>query len=148
MRISDFESIRKIAAEQQNFTIPPLYVLWLLQRIKGDICLVAETGGGALQAYLLAVPVDNSASSILVWQLASTAPLAQSTAVNTLIDFFDGLCKAAHVELLFFTAVPDSSTFRTLRRHIAATWKTEPLRTTDLHELVAPGEVEFVVKLR
>jgi len=143
IRVADFEFIRELASEQPNFTIPPVYVLWLLCKIKGDICLLAETEAGEPLGYLLSVPLTNPVSSLFVWQLASKHPIAASSAVRILVQQLKALCLEVGFKTIYFSAVPDSAAFRALRRYIKDIFSVDPVSTGVLHEMVAPGETEF-----
>ncbi len=72
LEFGDFAFVRSLAAEQPNFTIPPPYVLWLLLKIRKNVCLVAEDQRVGPLAYLLAIP-DEPPGSLYVWQLAASA---------------------------------------------------------------------------
>jgi len=148
MEIRDFRFIRDVAARQPNFTIPPPYVLWLLLKIKGDICLVAEGPEKERLAYLLAVRVNEPVGALYVWQLASDEKPASSRGIYLLVLALRGFASHEQITSIFFSAIPKSATMRTLRRYIREVFETEPVETQLLHEFVAPGESEFRIDLK
>ena len=84
LEVSDFAFVRGLASEQPNFTIPPPYVLWLLLKIRRNVCLIAEDDRVGPVAYLLAVPVQPS-NSLYVWQLAASEKGKRGGAVLQLL---------------------------------------------------------------
>jgi len=56
LEIGDFQFVRNLASKQPNFTVPSTYLLWLLLRIDGAICLVSEHSTKGPLAYLVALP--------------------------------------------------------------------------------------------
>lgn len=148
MAIDDYGFIRDTAAKQRNFTIPPLYVLWLLARIKGEICFVAEDAEGGRLAYLLAVPVSEPPNALFVWQLAARNELANSDAVRALIQALKQQCLRGDIGSIYFSSIPNTAVLRILKGYIREIFDTEPIQTSVLHELIAPGEVEFRIDLK
>lgn len=148
MSLEDYGFIRDTAAQQRNFTIPPLYVLWLLSKIKGDICLVAEDRVGGRLAYLLAVPVTEPPNSLFVWQLAARHDLRNSEAVRSLVQHLKQECIRHSIKSIHFSSIPNTAVFRTLKGYVRDIFQTEPIQTSSIHELVAPGEVEFRIDLK
>jgi hypothetical protein len=108
---------------------------------------VAEDAEGGRLAYLLAVPLSAPKGSMFIWQLASREGEV-SEAVLVLVRGLKRICDEQHVTSLFFTSDPDSAGFRAIRRYVQTVFDTEPVRTSALHAVIAPGEVEFRVKLR
>jgi len=148
MGVEDYGFVRDTAAQQRNFTIPPLYVLWLLSKIKGDICLVAEDAAGGRLAYLLAVPVSEPPHALFVWQLAARHDLANSEAARALIQQLKRQCSRGKVESIYFSSLPNTAVLRILKGYIREIFDTEPIQTSVLHELIAPGEAEFRIDLK
>ncbi|MCU1284077.1 MAG: hypothetical protein JWO13_427 [Acidobacteriales bacterium] len=147
VRVEDFQFIRDLAARQPNFTIPPAYVLWLLLRIKGDICLIAEDDRGNLLAYLLAVPIESPEKSLYVWQLASAEAGAEQGAVYQLLLRLRDLCRKLGTQSVIFSALADSSEFRVVRQHLSTILGKHPKMTAQLPPLIAPDEAEFRIDL-
>jgi hypothetical protein len=85
LEIVDFSFVQDLASKQENFTVPPTYVLWLMLRIKGAISLVAEHSTRGPLAYLLAVPVEGPEDSMFVWQLAVSKGTVRGKAVLALL---------------------------------------------------------------
>lgn len=145
MDITDFTFIRDVAARQPNFTIPPPYVLWLLLKIKGDICLVAEGPQKERLAYLLAVPVSDPAGALYVWQLATS--VVSPEAIYLLLSALRATAVAQRFDSIYFSAMPNSASLRTIQKHIRM-FSVEPVKTNIVPEFIAPGEVEFKVDLK
>lgn len=146
--MKDFSFVRELAAKQPNFTIPPTYVLWLLMKIKGDICLVAEEKKSGPVAYLLAVPIEEQENSLYVWQLASAAIGDNDNAVLPILWKLHEITEQTKVRSMFFSAFPKSAEFRRIKRYIRTVWAAKPQATRVLADIVAPGETEYRIDLR
>ncbi len=147
MSLEDYGFIRDTAAQERNFTIPPLYVLWLLSKIKGDICLVAEDVVGGRLAYLLAVPVSEPPNSLFVWQLAVRDHASSSDAIRSLLLKLHQISTSIGISSIFFSSIPGSAAHRAISKHIKDIVSKEPVQTSLLEEMIAPGEVEFRIDL-
>lgn len=147
VQVKDFQFIRDLAANQPNFTIPPSYVLWLLLRIKGDVCLLAEDRSGQRLAYLLAVPIEAPANSLYVWQLAGVDQPDMEGVIHEVLRELDKSAKTQGIKSLIFSAIPTSPSFRKIRLYIARIWNTEPGHVRTLPDIIAPDETEFQVDL-
>lgn len=148
LQVADFTFVRELAAEQTNFTIPPPYVLWLLLKIKGDICLVAEDETGALISYLLAVPIEQPANSLYVWQLAVSEDAPPMESVQPLLFQLRNITKTIGTKSIIFSTIPKSSAYRAIRRYCRSVFNAEPSPTVVLPKVVAPLETEFRITLR
>lgn len=147
LRIDDFSFVRKLASKYSNFTIPPIYVLWLLTKIKGDICLVAEEEGKGPVAYLLAVPIEDPLNSIFVWQLSSGIR-SRGEPIIALLTKLHEITRKNRTRSILFSAIPDSAHFRVLRRHLGKVTRVAPRKTKLLPGIIAPGETEYRIDLR
>src|SRR6185437_16656357 len=80
---SDFSFIRRIASKQTHFTMPPLFVLWLLKRTNSRNCMVAEHLKFGPVAYLLSILVCERRQRVLyIWQLAASARGVRTGAID------------------------------------------------------------------
>src|SRR5437764_1269512 len=109
LEIGDFTFVRDLASKQRTFTVPPLYILWLMLRIKGAISLVAEHTSRGPLAYLLAVPVEGPEDSIFVWQLAASKGPGQANATLALLVEFRNMVGELAVSHIMFSSVPNSA---------------------------------------
>jgi len=97
LEIGDFTFVRDLASKQRNFTVPPTYVLWLIMRIKGAVCLIAEDADRGQLAYLLAVPLEGPKKSLFVWQLAATTRGGKEQATLSLLAELRDFGRRKHV---------------------------------------------------
>jgi hypothetical protein len=146
LELADFDFVQALASKQPNFTVPPVYVLWLMLRIKGAICLAAEHNDKGLTGYLLAVPVEGSQASIFVWQLAASNQMTQKSVLAILAEFRKKIIES-HIETVLFSGVPDSPRFRAIRQYSWQIFEVMPHEANILPSLVAIDESEFVVNL-
>ncbi len=149
LEVADFSFVRDLAAKQPNFTIPPPYVLWLLLKIKGDVCLVAEHDMDGPVAYLLAVPIDTPADSLYVWQLAASQQSRRhDKPVFDLLLELHRTCRRLRIRSVIFSATPGSAAFRTIRRYLWKILSIRPEVTSVLPGIVAPNETEYRVEVK
>ena len=148
LEVADFSFVRDLAALQPNFTIPPPYVLWLLLKIKGDVCLLAESESGVPLAYLLAVPVDEPANSLYVWQLATSSQGQNADAVFGLLLEMYEVTKKLGIATVIFSAQPGSPSLRAVQKYLFKILRKKPVRTVVLPAIVAPDESEYKIDLR
>ncbi len=148
LEVNDFSFVRELAAEQPNFTIPPPYVLWLLLRLKGAICLVAEDKTGVSLAYLLAVPIAFPDDSLFVWQIAATRKQHRTNPMLAVLRAFQNVARELGVTTIVFSSLPGTAVFRLLSRYAVIVFGSEPVCSTVLPAAVAPDESEFVITLR
>lgn len=125
MEIGDFEFVRELATQQSHFTVPPLYVLWLLLRIRGAISLVAESSTVGPVAYLLAVPVESPEDCCFVWQMATKSG-QPDTATVALVHRFREIAASEGIQVIAFSAVDDSARYRAIRRYVKNVFSAEP----------------------
>src|ERR1700676_806202 len=71
IRLSDFRFIRGLSATIDGYTVPPPYVLWMLGRFQGELCLIAEDPNREPLGYMLAMSVGLGSSEIFIWQLVT-----------------------------------------------------------------------------
>ena len=145
--IEDFQFVRDLAAEQQNFTIPPPYVLWLLSRVEGQVCLIATSVSGVPLGYLLAVRVEVPSHSVFVWQLASINGRPGVDAATSLLLNLRNYAKCRRVERIVFSAIPESASFRVIKKHCQDVFSALPKEIGSLPRIIAPGEHEYVLDL-
>jgi hypothetical protein len=148
LEIGDFEFVRDLASQQRGFTIPPVYVLWLLLRIKGSICLAAEHSTKGQLAYLLSVPMQAPKHSVFVWQLAAISGPDGSKATQALLIEFRKRIKKFSTRNIFFSTVPRSAAFRAIRRCALSVFSQVPGEMNRLPFSVAPKETEFLLNLK
>src|SRR5258706_13912727 len=68
IRPSDFGFIRDMAATIEGYTVPPPYVLWMLGRLPGELCLIAEDRAQEPLGYMLAMSVGLQSNEVFIWQ--------------------------------------------------------------------------------
>jgi len=147
IEIGDFDFVRDLASKQRNFTVPPVYVLWLLIRIKGAICLIAEHSSEGPRAYLLAVPVEGAEDSMFVWQLAASKGLGREKVTFALLAEFRNIAHKFAVRNIAFSSVPNSASFRTIRRLAWEVFSSEPKAISALPPSIGRKESEFLLNL-
>ncbi len=147
LEISDFSFVQDLASKQQNFTVPPTYVLWLTLRIKGAISLVAEHSTRGPLAYLLAVPIDGPEESMFVWQLAVSKGTERAKATLALLAQFRDIVGDLAVRNIVFSSVPNSSAFRAIRRYASKVFSSVPEAISTLPLAVDAKESEFLLDL-
>src|SRR5437660_11968394 len=69
--LADFKFIRRLSATIQGYTVPPPYILWMLMRFQGDLCLIVEDGSQEPLGYMLAMSAGIASSEIFIWQFAT-----------------------------------------------------------------------------
>jgi len=147
LEIADFAFVQALASRQANFTVPPLYVLWLMLRIKGAICLIAEHSSKGRLAYLLAVPINGPEDSIFVWQLAALEGSARTKATLALLAEFRNIVGELAVRSIVFSSVPNSAVFRAIRRYAWTVFSSVPETLNALPSAVNDKESEFRLNL-
>jgi len=145
LELGDFEFVRDLASRQAGFTIPPVYVLWLLLRIEGSVCLAAEHSAKGLLAYLLAVPVAGPQKSLFIWQLAASGGTkAMSEILNRLREVVFELS----IEKVLFSTVFNSPTYRLIRRYAWRLASIIPERLNPLPAAIDDKETEFLLTVK
>lgn len=147
LEVGDFDFVRGLASGQPNFTVPPVYVLWLMLRIKGAVSLVAEHNSEGLLGYLIAVPIDGPKNSMFVWQLAASEGSNRSDATLAILMEFRRIVKEHLIESVLFSAVPGSSLFRTLRGYAQKVFSSAPTSLHSLPPVVNALESEFLLEI-
>jgi hypothetical protein len=149
MEVIDFRFIRRLAAEQFQFTRPPRYVLWLLKRTDSRFCMVAKDKKIGLVAYLLSLPIDISRGKALyVWQLAATPRGHRIGAVHSLLLELRKLVRRLRIQSIVFSAVPDSAEYRAIRRYAKSLSGDSPRAQRRLPSVVSRNEWEFVIRVK
>jgi len=148
LEIADFGFVRDLASRQSNFTVPPVYVLWLMLRIKGAICLVAEHSSEGPLAYLLAVPIEGQGNSLFIWQVAALEGRQRDKATLAILTEFRRMVLDLAFDSVQFSSIPDSPVYRLIRRYA---WKLASLVPETLDALPSAAnkkESEFRINLR
>lgn len=147
--VSDFRFVRQLASKQDNFTVPPLFVLWLLKQANGRSCLVADHVKFGPVAYLLSLPVSKPGRKALyVWQLAASASGQRVGAIEMLLLELRAFVRRMRIRSLVFTAVPNSPEFRAIRRYAYTLSAGRPQPLQQLPPTVSQTEHEFTIKVR
>jgi len=147
LEIGDFDFVRDLASRQPNFTVPPPYVLWLLLRIKGSVCLIAEMVDEGQLAYLLALPVEGPTESLFVWQLAAKETKLEDRGVLALLTELRNLVRARHVRTVLFSAPPNSAKQRLIAHYTNMLVAVTPRLISILPASVTSNEGEYRVDL-
>jgi len=148
LEVGDFQFVQDLASKQSNFTVPSAYLLWLLLRIDGAICLVAEHSTKGPLAYLLALPVKDPKRSMFVWQFAaSDGPKRETVSLALLTDFRE-VVAGLGMESIVFSSVPNSAAYRAVRRYAWKVFSSVPKAMSSLPQVVNPNEREFLLSLR
>ena len=147
LEIGDFTFVRELASKQQSFTVPPAYVLWLIMRIKGAVCLIAEHVDYGQLGYLLAVPLEGPKKSLFVWQLAALERgLGEGATLALLTALRDFAC-GEHVRSIAFSLRPRSATYRLIARYTDKLVANIPRLTSALPLAIALDESEYQIDL-
>ena len=147
LEIGDFSFIRDLASKQRNFTVPSTYVLWLMMRIKGAACLVAEDAHRGQLAYLIAVPVEGPEKSLFVWQLAASARGGGGRATLALLTALRDFATRKHVRAIAFSMRPRSAAYRLIARYADKLVASTPRLTSVLPFSIASDESEYRIDL-
>jgi hypothetical protein len=148
LELGDFDFVRNLASRQPNFTVPPVYVLWLLIRIRGSICLVAEHSAEGVLAYLLSVPVEGPGNSVFIWQVAASEGRQRNKAMLATLTRFREIVFALSVEKVFFSTVLNSPIYRLIRRYAWQLASLVPEELNPLPSVVNSNESEFWLDLK
>lgn len=147
LEIGDFEFVRSLASQQPHFTVPPVYVLWLLLRIKGTACFVAEGSERGQAGYLLAVPIEGPDETLFVWQLAALPRGERERTTLALLTALRSLANARHIRTIAFSMEPNSAAYRLISRYTSELAATTPRLISALPSLIAGGESEYRIDL-
>jgi hypothetical protein len=148
LEVSDFRFIRRLASKQENFTVPPFYVLWLLKETNGQCCLVAQHAKLGPVAYLLSILVTARRRKVLyVWQLAASKRGLELGATEVLLLTLRAFMRRTRVQKVFFTADPESAQFRAIRKYAYALYGAGLRHRRPLPSSVSRSEREFVVRV-
>jgi hypothetical protein len=147
LEIGDFDFVRELASKQPSFTIPPVYVLWLVLKIKGAISLVAEHNRDGLLGYLIAVPIEGPVDSMFVWQFAVSKGSRRLKATMALLTEFRTIIEERSIRNIFFSTEPRSPVFRTLRSYARKVFSSVPDVLNSLPPAVSAKESEFLLNL-
>jgi len=148
LRPSDFGFIRRLASRQTDFTVPPLYVLWLLKRTNPRSCLIAEHPKHGPLAYLLAVLGARSTEKTLyVWQLATSKLGKRVGATDMVLLALRDFVRKEKVRTVLFTVEPGSSKFRAIRRYAYSLSARGCQARKFLPKFVSRNEREYIVRV-
>jgi len=147
LEIGDFEFVRNLASKQPTFTVPPVYVLWLILRIKGAVCIIAEHSQDGPLAYLLAVPVEGPGNSIFIWQLAATEGRQRTKATISLLTALRETMICRNIDNVLFSSIPNSAVHRLIRRYARDLGPLVPRVLSTLPRSVDSKESEFLLNL-
>jgi len=148
LEIGDFEFVRRLASKQPSFTVPSAYILWLLLKIDGAICLISEHSTEGPLAYLLALPVKDPRHSVFVWQFAASEGPEREAASLALLTESSEVAARLEVENVVFSCVPNSAEYRAIRRYARKIFSSVPRALSSLPPLVNPSEREFLLPLK
>lgn len=146
LELADFKFVQDLASRQSNFTVPAGYILWLLLRLKGAICLIAEKTDEGLLGYLLAVSMEAPNESLFVWQMATSHDPKRKISLGLLTALRD-LARAQHVRTISFSARPRSAAYRIISQYTQRLVTTIPRFASALPPSVAENENEYRVDL-
>jgi hypothetical protein len=148
LEIGDFQFVQGLASKQPNFTVPSAYLLWLLLRIDGAICIASEHSRKGPLAYLLALPVKEPKRSMFVWQFAASDGPEREAASLALLTKSREVAVGLGVESVIFSSVPNSAAYRVIRRYAWKVFSAVPKAISNLPSLVNPIEREFILPLK
>ena len=148
LEIGDFNFVRELASRQPGFTVPPVYVLWLMLKVKGAVSLVAEHSSDGLLGYLIAVPLEGPSNSMFIWQLAVSKGPRRPKATMALLTEFRRMMKRLSIRNIFFSSVPHSAVLRVIRGYARRVFSSEPNALNSLPPGVNSEESEFLLNLR
>jgi len=148
LEVGDFKFVQNLASKQPNFTVPSAYLLWLLLRVDGAICLVSEQSAQGPLAYLLALPVKDPRRSVFVWQFATSEGRERDPASLALLTEFREVVAGLSAESIVFSSVPNSIAYRAVRRYAWKIFSSVPKAMSSLPPAVSLIEREFLLPLR
>jgi hypothetical protein len=108
VKLPDFQFIRGLSSTIGGYTVPPPYILWMLTRFQGELCLMAEDAAREPLGYMLAMTAGIGSTEIFIWQLATNYRGQRLRAGTALASHVRRLVKKYGIERITFTAVPDS----------------------------------------
>jgi hypothetical protein len=148
LRVSDFGFIRRLASKQDDFTVPPPYVLWLLQRTNPQCCLVVEHVKLGPIGYLLSILITEPGQKILyVWQLAASKRGARAGGIDRALLTLRAFIRRTGVRKVFFTVDPKSPEFRAIRRYAYSLFGSKPTVGEFVPASISRTEREYVVRV-
>jgi hypothetical protein len=146
LKVTDFAFIRRVASRQGDFTVPPLYVLWLLKRTNRGSCIVVEHPNFGPIAYLLSIQTDRD-RVLYVWQLAASKRGVQTGAIQIALVALRRFVRRVGVQKLLFTMNPNSPEFRAVRRFVYSLFGARVGRGRLLPGCISRHEREYAVRL-
>ena len=148
IKTSDFSFIRRIASKQIHFTVPPLFVLWLLKRTNSRSCMVAEHLKFGPVAYLLSILVCERRQKVLyIWQLAASARGVRTGAIDETLLALRDFVRRKDVKRLFFTVDPASPEYRAIRRYAYSLFGRRLASGKVLPRSISLTEREYMVRV-
>jgi len=143
MRFSDFEFIRDLTVKIDGYTVPPLYVLWMLRRFHGEFCLIAEGPRKERLGYMLAMVTGIPSRRVFIWQFASTFHGQRVQTATSFARHVHKLVKKHGIDELVFTAEPRSSGTRSIKRLSRLIFGCTPRAGSRLPKSISPREQEY-----
>ena len=148
IKVSDFAFIRRVASKQTYFTVPPLFVLWLLKRTNSRNCIVAEHSTFGPVAYLLSILVSERRQKVLyIWQLAASTRGVCTGAIDETLLALRGFVRRTGVNRLFLTVDPASPEYRAIRRYAYSLFGSRLTNGPVLPKSISLTEREYMVRV-
>jgi hypothetical protein len=143
IRRSDFTFIRELSKRIEGYTVPPPYVLWMLRRFQGELCLIVEGPTHKPLGYMLATSGGIRSSEMFIWQLAATFEGRRLRVSVKLASHVRKLVKKHSIQRITFTAVPDSGATRSIASLANQVFGRTLTAGSRLPKSVAASEREF-----
>lgn len=145
MRLSDFEFVRDLSAKIDGYTVPPLYVLWMLREFHAELCLIAESSRKERLGYMLAMATGLNSRRLFIWQFASTFQGQRILAATSFAKQVQKLVKKYGIKELVFTAEPNSGATRSIRRLSKQIFERTPRPGSRLPRAISQREQEYYI---
>ncbi len=148
LTVADFPFIRRLAAKQDGFTVPPPYVLWLLRRTNSRSCMIVEHVKSGPVAYLLSILVCEPREKVLyVWQLAASNKGMRTGAIDIALLALRAFVRRVGARKVLFTVDPKSPKFRAIRRYAHSLSAARVRPGQFLPDSISRHEREYVIKV-
>jgi hypothetical protein len=148
LTVADFRFIRRLAAKQDGFTVPPPYVLWLLKRTNSRSCMIVEHVKSGPVAYLLSILLCEPREKVLyVWQLAASKQGMRTGAIDVALLALRAFVRRAGVRKVLFTVDPESPKFRAIRTYAYSLSAAGVRQGQLLPDPISRHEREYVIKV-
>lgn len=143
IRLSDFQFIRELSATIYGYTVPPPYILWMLKRFHGTLCLIAEDESKNRLGYMLGMNVGIASNEIFIWQWATNYRGQRLRAANALAGHIRKLVKKYSIERITFTALPNSPSTKAVASLAKQMFGHTPKVGARIPRLISATEREF-----